>query len=184
MLPPQLGGQLDYRCGRGYEGTRMSCVHQFSWPRRCSNGAHYQVCLECGEEYAYDWDTMQRLGRRQTQGDSKVAAQQPELHWVPRARRLRLSPPLRYRNLRTQIWINGEAKNISSSGVLFASAYPVAVGTAIEIELQMPPDICGGSVARKVRCVAAVTRIAAGREGNIAAARIQDYVFLTADTDG
>ena len=38
------------------------CTHEFSWPRE-RLGGYYQVCLRCGVEYIYDWDTMAR-GKR------------------------------------------------------------------------------------------------------------------------
>jgi hypothetical protein len=39
------------------------CSHEFSWPRRGTDGNYYQVCLLCAVEYKYDWDTMRRTER-------------------------------------------------------------------------------------------------------------------------
>jgi hypothetical protein len=39
------------------------CSHEFSWPRRGSDGDYYQVCLLCAAEYKYDWATMRRTER-------------------------------------------------------------------------------------------------------------------------
>lgn len=36
------------------------CAHRFSWPRVDDKGRHYQVCLDCGIAYEYDWKTMRR----------------------------------------------------------------------------------------------------------------------------
>jgi len=42
-----------------------TCSHRFSWPRVDSAGRHYQICLDCGSEYAYDWKGMRQTGRLQ-----------------------------------------------------------------------------------------------------------------------
>ena len=39
------------------------CSHEFSWPRRGTDGDYYQVCLLCAAEYKYDWTTMRRTQR-------------------------------------------------------------------------------------------------------------------------
>jgi len=39
------------------------CSHEFSWPRRGSDGEYYQVCMLCAAEYKYDWATMRRTQR-------------------------------------------------------------------------------------------------------------------------
>jgi len=36
------------------------CTHRFSWPRVSQSGNHYQVCLDCGAAYEYDWQKMRR----------------------------------------------------------------------------------------------------------------------------
>lgn len=36
------------------------CEHRFSWPRVSQSGNHYQVCLDCGTAYEYDWQRMRR----------------------------------------------------------------------------------------------------------------------------
>jgi hypothetical protein len=43
-------------CGRG-------CAHRFSWPRVDAGGCHYQICLQCGTAYEYDWTMMRRTRR-------------------------------------------------------------------------------------------------------------------------
>lgn len=42
---------------------RRGCTHRFSWPRIDPRGRHYQICLDCGAAYAYDWDLMKRTVR-------------------------------------------------------------------------------------------------------------------------
>lgn len=39
------------------------CSHSFSWPRVESDGRHYQICLQCGASYEYDWSLMHRTNR-------------------------------------------------------------------------------------------------------------------------
>jgi hypothetical protein len=39
------------------------CSHRFSWPRVESDGRHYQICLQCGTSYEYDWSLMHRTNR-------------------------------------------------------------------------------------------------------------------------
>src|SRR6202043_2325286 len=82
------------------------CSHEFSWPRRAADGRFYQVCLLCAVEYSYDWTTMRRIERvDRSQSDSEAEAPPPSRSrnrahkpsWVPRARRLKLDTPVRYR---------------------------------------------------------------------------------------
>jgi len=79
------------------------CSHEFSWPRRTGDGDYYQVCLLCAAEYKYDWKTMRRTERvdrnkpetPEEEGSARTPARAAT--WVPRARRLKLDLPLRYR---------------------------------------------------------------------------------------
>jgi len=43
------------------------CSHEFLWPRRAAEGHYYQVCLLCGAKYKYDWKSMQRIERVDTE---------------------------------------------------------------------------------------------------------------------
>jgi len=43
--------------------VRLACSHRFTWPRVDAIGRHYQVCLDCGTAYEYDWDGMRQTGR-------------------------------------------------------------------------------------------------------------------------
>jgi hypothetical protein len=40
-----------------------TCSHRFSWPRIDAFGRDYQICLDCGTAYEYDWKGMRRTGR-------------------------------------------------------------------------------------------------------------------------
>ena len=155
------------------------CVHQFSWPRLAHAGDYYQVCVLCGDEYAYDWHRMRRLGRKpvaavatRTKAPTRVA------RWKSRARRIHLCGPIRYRPSGTDVWMNGELKNISKSGVLFAASSPVSEGTWIEIELDMPSEIVGGNTAHRVRCAAEITRTVNDEQSAFFGAQIFGYEFV------
>jgi hypothetical protein len=39
------------------------CDHRFCWPRTDSDGRHYQICVDCGTAYQYDWKKMRRTNR-------------------------------------------------------------------------------------------------------------------------
>src|SRR5216683_7176048 len=99
------------------------CSHEFSWPRRSATGEYYQVCLLCATAYQYDWKTMRRGNRV----DDPVAETMPlrrrsgqkQPTWMPRARRLKSSLPIRYRGKNLSTWYEGVIQNISQSGVLF-----------------------------------------------------------------
>jgi hypothetical protein len=154
------------------------CAHQFSWPRRSTGGeGYYQTCVLCGDVYGYDWHSMRRLARR-----PPASAISPipkiEVRWKPRARRLRVSGPVRYRESGGVFWIEGELKNISNSGVLFVGSSTMPEGTRVDVELDMPPEICGGSTARRVRCAAEIVRSSVGENRHSLAARITDYAFI------
>jgi len=96
------------------------CSHEFSWPRRATDGDYYQVCLLCAAEYKYDWNTMRRTERLEhaaaenAVGRGRSHTKKPS--WVPRARRLKLDIPLRYRVKNLGTWSEGTIENISQSG--------------------------------------------------------------------
>jgi hypothetical protein len=84
------------------------CSHEFSWPRRGTDGDYYQVCLLCAAEYKYDWATMRRTERvEHAKPDSVVRrgqTREKRPSWTPRARRLKLDVALRYRVNNTSVW--------------------------------------------------------------------------------
>ena len=63
--------------------------------------------------------------------------------WVPRARRLKLDIPLRYRVNKTSTWYEGIIENISQSGVLFNGPQQLPVNALIEMVFEMPEEISG-----------------------------------------
>src|SRR2546423_8634421 len=94
------------------------CSHEFSWPRRAADGDYYQVCLLCAAEYKYDWTTMRRTERvehskPETATVRRAHTREKRPSWVPRARRLKLDLPLRYRVNKTSTWYEGVIENIS-----------------------------------------------------------------------
>jgi len=132
------------------------CSHEFSWPRRWSDGAYYQVCLLCGDEWSYDWKKMKRTERitagrfaeRVIEGVRKGPARQSHATrkptWSPRARRLKLeNRAMKFRERGGNEWLAGEVENISNSGVFFRSEQPVREKAAVEIILEMPKEITG-----------------------------------------
>jgi len=123
------------------------CSHEFSWPRRGTDGNYYQVCLLCAAEYKYDWTTMRRTERvehaKPETGIRRSHARERRPSWVPRARRLKLDLPLRYRVNKTSTWHEGVIENISQSGVLFNGPQQLPVNALVEMVFEMPEEISG-----------------------------------------
>jgi hypothetical protein len=142
------------------------CSHEFSWPRRGADGDYYQICLLCAAEYKYDWSTMRRIERVQHKAETGVrrsGARQKRPTWVPRARRLKLDIPLRYRVNRTSTWFEGIIENISQSGVLFLGPQQLPVNALIEMVFEMPEEI-SGQKNRNVVCQGRVMRAKSSSE--------------------
>src|SRR4030088_1337328 len=123
------------------------CSHEFAWPRRAANGEYYQVCLQCAAAYQYDWKTMRRGNRVETPvaetttARRRTTAKQPT--WVPRARRLKLDGPIRFRVKNLSTWFEGVIQNISQSGVLFNGPQQLPANALIEMVFEMPEEISG-----------------------------------------
>src|ERR1700747_3543481 len=165
------------------------CSHEFSWPRRAADGHYYQVCLLCAAEYTYDWTTMRRTERVQVspaEPGSRRRPREKNPSWVPRARRVRLHLPLRYRVKNLSTWAEGTILNISQSGVLFQGASELPVNALVEMVFEMPEEISG----QKNSNVLCPGRIILANEanqpkeardsepGSTLAASILDYKFL------
>lgn len=137
------------------------CSHEFSWPRRAADGEYYQVCLLCAAEYRYDWTTMRRTQRLEhakpetTIRRSHSRERKPS--WTPRARRLKLDIPLRYRVNNTSIWYEGIIDNLSQTGLLFHGRQPLPVNALLEMVFEMPEEI-SGQRNRNVLCQGRVIR--------------------------
>jgi len=160
------------------------CSHEFSWPRRGADGDYYQVCLLCAAEYKYDWTTMRRTERVQhatpETGVRRAHTREKRPSWVPRARRLKLDIPLRYRVNKTSTWYEGIIENISQSGVLFQGPQELPVNALIEMVFEMPEEISGQKNSNVV-CQGRVMRFkesAKAEESPALAASIVDYKFI------
>ena len=165
------------------------CSHEFSWPRRAADGHYYQVCLLCAVEYKYDWKTMRRTERVDHKGTSETAAaattrrgrghaRKPS--WVPRARRLKLDTPVRYRVKNLGTWYEGVIENLSQSGVLFHGSQRFPDNTLVEMVFEMPEEISGQKNS-SVLCQGRITRSKEhekAAENSGLAATILDYKFL------
>ena len=158
------------------------CSHEFSWPRRAADGHYYQLCLLCAVEYKYDWATMRRTERVPLTAAEPGARRRPREKkptWVPRARRLRLNLPLRYRVKNLSSWAEGTILNISQSGVLLQGETELPVNALVEMVFEMPEEISG----QKNSTVLCQGRIIRGKEAADSesvglAASILDYKFL------
>jgi hypothetical protein len=159
------------------------CSHEFSWPRRAADGHYYQVCLLCAVEYKYDWNTMKRVKR--VDGESEMDSETPRGRiqkkptWVPRARRLSLHAPLRYRAKGLGTWHEGTVENLSQSGVLLIGPQQLPENTLVEMVFEMPEEISGQKNS-SVLCQGRVIRRKEmpGSETIGLAASILDYKFL------
>jgi hypothetical protein len=169
------------------------CSHEFSWPRRASDGDYYQVCLLCAAEYKYDWKTMRRTERVDRSKSNSAAeagsARRSRSHarkptWVPRARRLKLQTPVRYRVKNLGSWYEGTIDNLSQSGLLFQGKQRFPENTLVEMVFEMPEEISGQKNST-VLCQGRIIRAKESQKdsrsenGDAAfAASILDYKFL------
>jgi hypothetical protein len=160
------------------------CLHEFSWPRRSNDGDYYQVCLLCAAEYKYDWATMKRTERVERAPETGIRRSHPREKrpsWTPRARRLKLEIPVRYRVNKTSSWYEGTIENISQSGVLFLGPQELPVNALIEMVFAMPEEISGQKDSNVV-CQGRVMRLKDAPktdDGTFGlAASIVDYKFI------
>ncbi|MFZ0285141.1 MAG: PilZ domain-containing protein [Terriglobales bacterium] len=168
------------------------CSHEFSWPRRGSDGDFYQVCLVCAAEYKYDWKTMRRTERVERSAPQSSAesahARRSRTHsrkptWVPRARRLKLDTPVRYRVKNLGSWHEGIIQNLSQSGVLLQGSQRFPDNTLVEMVFEMPEEISGQKNST-VLCQGRIIRTKEtqeaqeGAENTSLAASILDYKFV------
>ena len=161
------------------------CSHEFSWPRRAADGHYYQVCLLCADEYKYDWKTMCRVERmkhavpEETTGRRSRSSDKKPL-WLPRARRLKLNLPLRYRAKNLSTWYEGAIENISQSGVLLRGPAALPVNALVEMVFEMPEEISGQKNSN-VLCQGRIIRSKDAQDsdqGAGMAASILNYEFL------
>jgi hypothetical protein len=162
-----------------------ACSHEFSWPRRAADGRYYQVCLVCAAEYQYDWNTMKRVKRVEPASPADSVTQRRRAHakkptWVPRARRLKVQGPMRYRVKNLGQWFEGTIENLSQSGLLFYGPQHFPVNALVEMVFEMPEEISGqrnSSVLCDARIIRA-SRSAKDEEEPASAAVILGYKFI------
>ena len=163
--------------------TLAHCSHEFSWPRRAPDGEYYQVCLLCASQYRYDWKAMRRTERVdnstiELSSTSTNRSRKPS--WVPRARRLKLQTPVRFRAKGQTLWREGVIENLSQSGVLFRSDESLPSNALVEMIFEMPEEISGQKNSN-VLCQGRITRAHPGSksdQGVGLAATVLDYKFL------
>ncbi|MGA8066298.1 MAG: PilZ domain-containing protein [Terriglobales bacterium] len=165
------------------------CAHQFSWPRRAANGEYYQICILCAAAFEYDWKGMRR-GDRVSQPEAETTParrrRSGENHpaWKPRARRVHLKIPVRYRGKNLSTWYAGVIQDISQSGILFHGPQQLPANSMVELIFQMPEEISGQRNSN-VLCEGKLIRIkdAVSNAENAFgfAASILDYKFLNQD---
>lgn len=181
----------------------FACRHQFAWPRRAEGGDYYQVCVQCGVKYRYDWRAMRRTQRIEQENLAEPAAPKKPVRkcvgrsslsatpasgvstelkrtgWRPRERRLHFEALVLYRAKDAATWGQGWSENISRSGLLFRAETELATGTALELILDMPTEITGVDGA-KVLCQATVARLVPGapKHSVSLAVTIDGYEFL------
>ena len=158
------------------------CSHEFSWPRRAADGQFYQVCLLCAAEYNYDWSTMRRTERvthaAETLSTRRRSVRKPT--WVPRARRIKMDAPVRYRVKNLGTWNDGTIENLSQSGVLLRGTQRFPENTLVEMVFEMPEEISGQKNS-KVLCQGRVIRMKTAKEqahDHEFATSILDYKFI------
>ena len=161
------------------------CSHEFSWPRRAASGEYYQVCMLCATAYQYDWKTMRRGSRvenpvAETAGVRRRSSQKQPT-WMPRARRLKLNEPIRYRGKNLSTWYEGVIQNISQSGVMFHGPQQLPANALVELIFEMPEEISGQKNSG-VLCQGRLIRIKDAVDNTEdafgLAASILDYKFL------
>lgn len=153
------------------------CSHQFSWPQRRSEGGHYQVCIRCGDQYVYDWETMARAEKIRASVQSRTLAPQPSAP-VPRTRRFTVRKPIFYRQLNHSQYHLAILLNISASGLLIECHPSIPEGTSLEMLFEMPQEITG-QPDRRVLCRGKVARSAFANSGTpLVGVAISGYCFL------
>jgi len=75
-----------------------------------------------------------------------------------RARRFALHLPVYFRQPHSSTWLEGTTENISYTGVLFRSPYPLVPETALELRLQLAIS-ANLNHASEIRCKGAVVRV-------------------------
>ena len=77
---------------------------------------------------------------------------------VERAKRFGLHLPVCFRQPQSPTWLEGTTENISYTGVLLRSSYPLAPETALELRVQVAVGPKHGRTT-EIRCKGAVVRV-------------------------
>jgi len=96
----------------------------------------------------------------------------------PRATRFTLQLPVHYRLAGESVWRHGTTENISRSGMLFRTDYPLEPNSRLEFSVELPTSIFG-MAATEIVCRGEIVR-QVGAEDEVCpalAARILDYQF-------
>ena len=110
----------------------------------------------------------------------RAAASRRSPTWVPRARRLTLQIPLRYRPKGLGTWHEGTVENLSQSGVLLFGPQRLPENTLVEMVFEMPEEISGQKNST-VLCQGRVMRAKGAEQEedpSVLAASIVDYKFI------
>jgi hypothetical protein len=156
------------------------------------------LCLLCAAEYKYDWATMRRTERVEHAKPETIVrrphTREKRPSWTPRARRLKLDSPVRYRVNHTSTWFEGCIDNLSQTGLLFRGPQVLPLNALIELVFEMPEEI-SGQKNRNVLCQGRVIRCKEAQHGkhkpatqpadatfdkghSLLAASIVDYKFI------
>jgi hypothetical protein len=156
------------------------CAHAFSWPHLHPAGSYYQVCVRCGDLFAYDWGTMVRCEKIATAvpPESSAALAKTQIR-IPRSPRLQVRRPIFFRELGHSQYGLAMIENISKSGILFECQTRPPEGTTVEIILEMPEEI-SGQPNKHVICRGEVMRTTPSAAGTfMVGVVISGYTFLT-----
>jgi hypothetical protein len=85
--------------------------------------------------------------------DTEISAQN-----IERARRFAVHLPVYFRQPHTPKWLEGRTENISYTGVLLLSSYPMALETTLELRLEFAVGTKQTDSA-EIRCEGAVVRV-------------------------
>jgi len=92
---------------------------------------------------------------------------------TPRARRVAIPMPIRFRRTGEEEWLSGKVVNLSETGVLFGPT-ELTPGTAVEVLLSPPIQVGSLAIGKQV-CAAEVVRAS---ELGVAAVRFDECRFL------
>jgi hypothetical protein len=141
----------------------------------------------CAAAYQYDWKTMRRGNRVESPVPETAAVRRrpspKQPTWVPRARRLKLNMPIRFRVKNLSNWFEGTIENISQSGVMFHGPQQLPANALVEMVFEMPEEISGQKNSN-VLCQGRLIRSRdthAIKDNFGLAASILDYKFIHQD---